>query len=90
MLPEETHNLLKLFEEFYTTLSDGTKRRIGELECQHKINLEQIFEKHQSDFVKWRYGYEQAIDETTMKDLDEALGLLEALFVERLRSPPNP
>ena len=67
------HDLRTLFND----LDDDTKKIIDDLEGVYGVApLEQILEKHRSDFVDWRYLMEADDIRVDLLDLDKALDIL--------------
>lgn len=85
---EETHNLEELFKNLQRVLQDvsnaDTKKRIEDLEIQHKIDLRKTFEEHKGDFVAWRYVYENPGVRTKVPDMTKALEILDTLISDEL------
>ena len=84
---KKIHNLRAL----YDLLDDDTRNRIEQKAAAKWMDpVRDILTKHKTDFVDWRYAGEDKLLNTNPSDLDEAVGVLMAVYEEvepRTESP---
>ena len=76
---KRTHDLRAL----YDALDDDTRNRIEQKAAAKRIDpVQGTLTKHRADFVDWRYAGEDKPLNTNPSDLDEAVGVLMAVYDE--------
>ena len=76
---KRTHDLRAL----YDALDDDTRNRIEQKAAAKRIDpVQGTLTKHRADFVDWRYAGEDQPLNTNPSDLDEAVGVLMAVYDE--------
>ncbi len=80
-----THDLKKLFENLNCALDAGTKKRIRDLENEHKVDLGRILEEYKDLFTEWRYVYSYSTSPKKIElgDMEKALVILKTLVNEQ-------
>lgn len=76
---KKRHNLRTLYDE----LDDDTRNRIEQKAAAKGMDsVQSTLTKHKTDFVDWRYAGEDQPLNTNPNDLDEAVGVLMAVYEE--------
>ena len=76
---KKIHNLRAL----YDLLDDDTRNRIEQKAAAKRMDpVCDVLEKHKTDFVDWRYAGEDKLLNANPSDLDEAVGVLMAVYEE--------
>ena len=76
---KRTHDLRELYDALDDDIRDRVERKAA---AKWIDSVQNTLTKHKDDFVSWRYAWEDRSLNTNPSDLDEAVGVLMAVYEE--------